>query len=339
MLKSCLDFDILVFIVAPITIQANSDLATCGERCVDMHAFQAATTPDESEDDLGYTIPEGRYFVCNNTIPQVADDTNPDLDATYMTSDLTARMLAGTLGWSDLPPAFEDTAEFAVYTNSSRISFGGQPIDTDMASLISSFTMGAISFMDSSYAMPRLNVTSNEQPVVAQVLKVKWKFAGTILGIIPFIHLLTLSAVIKWANKAIIKDDSHLAIAKVYHNFMAQMGDRGCLLRGDEIVAALENPAVAYGWRQSVEPDGADLMHVDIFDRARDMPREERPVSSPKTFAGLTRVFFSHVIPPYVLETNNRIVSRRLVQRQERTRLCHPGCLRKSDFAEAISRF
>jgi hypothetical protein len=116
---------------------------------------------------------------------------------------------------------------------------------------------------------------TGSQPNIAQALDVKWKFAGTILSVIPAIHFLTLVCVITWANKAIIKDDSHLAIAKVYHSFLKQLGDSGCLLRGDEIVEFLQNPSVAYGWRNSREPGGEDSMHVDIFERGRDPPRVE----------------------------------------------------------------
>ncbi|OCT52002.1 hypothetical protein CLCR_08085 [Cladophialophora carrionii] len=254
--------------------QLNS---SCGERCVDMRAFQAATFPGESDYDMGYTIAEGTYFVCSNTVPQVGDDENAHLSRDFLIDAIVSQMLAGSLGWSDVPPVFNGTVEYAVYTNSSRVSFGGQPVDTDMAALISDFTMGAIAIMDGSNLMYRRNVTSDEQPYVAQVLKVKWKYAGTILGVIPFIHFLTLAQVILWANKAIIKDDSHLAIAKVYHTFLSRLGDRGCLLRGDEIVAFLENPSVAYGWRPSVEPDGVGLMHVDVFDRGQGLLREDRP--------------------------------------------------------------
>jgi len=49
------------------------------------------------------------------------------------------------------------------------------------------------------------------------------------------------------------------------------------LLRGDEIVATLENPWVAYGWRPGSENEGSGNMHVDVFSRDRDVPRAERP--------------------------------------------------------------
>ena len=256
--------------------------STCGSRCVDMFGFQAATLPSDNSDNtneegtvLNYSIAQGQFFVCNNTVPQVADDVNHDLSSDYMTSDLVGRMLAGMVGWSDLPPAFEGTAEYSVYTNSSRVSFGGQPIASDMAMLISDFTMGGIAFMDNSFTMSRINVTSDEQPIIPQILKVKWRFAGAILAVIPFIHLLTLLAVIAWANKAIIKDDSHLAIAKVYHTLLRQLEDSGCLLRGDEIVKVLANPNVAYGWGPGKETEGERLMHVDIFEHGLDHQRED----------------------------------------------------------------
>ncbi|KIW91242.1 uncharacterized protein Z519_08138 [Cladophialophora bantiana CBS 173.52] len=237
--------------------------STCGDRCVEIHTFQAAPNPDsndngDDDDDGGV----GTYFICNNTVPQVQDDHN-ELTSEYLTEDVVGRMLAGAIGWSDNPPTADGKEEYAVYTNSSEMSFPEALGPWDVADLISSFTMGAISFMDNSPAMYRKTVISKEQPIAAQVLNVTWRYAGAILAVIPFIHFCTLVAVILWANKAIIKDDSHLAIAKAYHTLLRELGDRGCLLRGDEIVSVLGNPPVAYGWQASGEYDRA--MHVDVF--------------------------------------------------------------------------
>lgn len=103
----------------------------------------------------------------------------------------------------------------------------------------------------------------------------QWRFAGAILGVIPTLHFITLVLVITWANKAIIKDDSHLAIAKVYHTLLNKLGDRGCLLRGEHIVEVLENPEVKYGWRPSTEQDKA--RHVDVFQKGEGLPPAEEP--------------------------------------------------------------
>ncbi|KIX95359.1 uncharacterized protein Z520_08876 [Fonsecaea multimorphosa CBS 102226] len=244
--------------------------STCGEGCVEIHTLKAAAYPDDNgsdddDDDGGVDEVENgvaNYFVCNNTVPQVGDDYN-EITVDYEIYTFIARMLAGAIGWSDNPPSADGKEEYAVYTNSSEFNFLGTLGPSDMANIISSFTMGAISFMDNSPAMYRKTVASKEQPIPAQVLKVTWRYAGTILGVIPFIHFCTLVAVILWANKAIIKDDSHLAIAKVYHTLLNQLGDRGCLLRGGEIISLLGNPQVVYGWQASSEYDRA--MHVDVF--------------------------------------------------------------------------
>ncbi|EXJ77642.1 hypothetical protein A1O3_09870 [Capronia epimyces CBS 606.96] len=248
--------------------------STCGSRCVDVRSFQAASVPTNTVDDDSDTILEGRFFLCNNTVSQVGEDTGT-LPADYSVSDLTARMLAGAIGWSDNPPVLGGIALSNTYTNFSNYGFTTIPSKSDMANAISSFSMGAIAIMDSSNAMTRKNVTDGETPIAAQVLRVHWSYAGAILAVIPFIHFWTLMAVIVWANKAIIKDDTPLAIAKLYFTFLSQLGDRGCLLRGEQIVQTLHNPQVVYGWRTSLEHDGA--MHVDIFQKDRDGPRASGP--------------------------------------------------------------
>lgn len=247
--------------------------STCsGTRCVDISIFQAQANSDV---DLDSETPSesSNLFICNNTVSQVGSDDAQILTASYLVSDLVARMLAGAIGWSDNPPISNGKEEYAVYTNSSVIQFTGSS-SADMANLVSSFTTGAIAFMDDSSGMSRETVGGGEQPIPAQILHVTWRYAGAILAVIPFIHFWTLVAVIAWANKAIIKDDSHLAIAKVYHTLLGHMGDRGCLLRGDELVSVLENPLVAYGWRASAELDGAK--HVDVFELGRDGPRMDQ---------------------------------------------------------------
>ncbi|KIX04931.1 uncharacterized protein Z518_05802 [Rhinocladiella mackenziei CBS 650.93] len=248
--------------------------STCGPRCVNINAFQAASSPDGDTDEYNYYIDEGRFYICNNTVTQVEDNTMA-LTADYLVSDLVARMLAGAIGWSDNPPIADGKEEYALYTNSSEIGFIRTPTSSDVANMISSFTMGAISFMDDSSGMYRRIVAHGQMPITAQILHVTWKYAGSILAVIPAIHFLSLMAVIIWANKAIIKDDSHLAIAKVYHTFLEQFGDRGCLLRGDEIVKVLGNPSVVYGWRSSNEHDTS--MHIDVFEKGRGIPRVEKP--------------------------------------------------------------
>ncbi|KAI1630066.1 hypothetical protein EDD37DRAFT_618520 [Exophiala viscosa] len=245
--------------------------STCGQRCVDLDAFQAYSEY--------WDVFAGIYFTCNNTVSQVALKNGANLTSQYLVSDLVARMLAGAIGWNDIAPVASPDGgleEYWLYGNNSDFGFQVTPGADDMADTISTFTMGTVSYLDSDESDgKRINVTGGEQPIPAQVLQVTWRFAGSILGVIPFIHFVTLVLVIIWANKAIIKDDSHLAIAKVYHSLLNKMGDRGCLLRGEHIVEALDNPEVIYGWRASNEIDKA--RHVDIFERGQGVEPADGP--------------------------------------------------------------
>jgi hypothetical protein len=249
--------------------------STCGARCTDINTFQAASFPTAQIDDTDlFDLYEGRFFVCNNTVLEVGD-TAETVKPEYAVSDLTARMLAGAIGWSSDVPSSDGKSLYMTYTNASEIGFYKTPNGTQMANLISGFTMGAVSFMDDSGAMDRKHVSGAEQPIAAQYLHVTWRFAGAILAAIPFIHFWALLAVIRWANRAIIKDDSHLAIAKAYHSLLKRLGDTGCLLQGDEIVRVLENPLVKYGSSSSREQEGH--LHVDIFEKGDDIQSMDGP--------------------------------------------------------------
>lgn len=249
--------------------------STCGARCTDINTFQAASFPSAQIDhtDL-FDLYEGRFFVCENTVPEIGD-YKETVKPEYAVSDLTARMLAGALGWSSDGPSSDGKSLYMTYPNASEIGFYTTPNETDVASLISGFTMGAVSFMDNSAAMYRKHVSGAEQPIAAQYLHVTWRFAGSILAAIPFIHFWVLLAVIRWANRAIIKDDSHLAIAKAYHSLLMRLGDSGCLLQGDEIVRVLENPLVKYGSSSSLAQEGH--LHVDIFEKGDVIQSMEGP--------------------------------------------------------------
>ncbi|KIW13007.1 hypothetical protein PV08_08194 [Exophiala spinifera] len=247
--------------------------STCGERCTNVEGFQALS-------DL-WSISEAVYFTCTNTVGHPVDP-KVKLSSNYSVSDQVARMLAGAIGWDKMTPTRQKDGtlvQYQIYQNITTVGFNGwvdQPDADTMGDIISSFTTGLIATLDASQDPDyRENVDDGRQPIPAQVLQVTWRYAGTILAIIPFIHCCTLVTVILWANKAIIKDDSHLAISKVYHTFLNQLGEQGCLLRGDQIVQVLANPDVAYGWRESNEHDGA--MHVDVFQKGRDQPRAEKP--------------------------------------------------------------
>lgn len=245
--------------------------STCGDRCTNIQAFQAETeSNDQVADNSSPVILEGRYFLCTNTISTIEDLYNTP-GAEYQISNVIARMLAGAMGWSETPPTAGTNSEYMTYNNSGPIGFSSTPDPDGMAQEISAFTMGAIAVMDDlTFGLPRMYIADGQRPGQAQVLHVTWRYAAAILAVIPFIHFWTLMAVIIWANKAIIKDGSLLSAAKVYYSLLKNLDGHGCMLRGDEIVTALGNPLVAYGWKS----DQPGIGHTDVFDDASGMEVE-----------------------------------------------------------------
>jgi hypothetical protein len=135
-----------------------------------------------------------------------------------------------------------------------------------MAKLISKFAIGVIAGMDDHG--PRMNITGL-QPYTALILAVKWKYAVAILSVIPFIQFIVLLIVIAFANKLIIKDDTHLSMALLLRPVVDRLGDHGCMLTGKEISEELHMKAV-YGYRDPVP--GSDVYHLDILTEEDQVP-------------------------------------------------------------------
>lgn len=75
-----------------------------------------------------------------------------------------------------------------------------------------------------------------------------------------------LLTVVFFANDTVVKDDSHLCIARLLAPIVAKMEDRGSLLSVQEVVEELGDDAVRlrYGWVQ----DGVNK-RVGIFEQEK----------------------------------------------------------------------
>ena len=121
------------------------------------------------------------------------------------------------------------------------------------------FSMGAVAAMD--WSGPRANVT-NWTPVPAQKLDVDWRWAASLLGVVPVVQGVLLGCIILWAGAGVvIKDTGYLSMTRllgpvVLGGLGGLPGEggrresvRGCLLTSDEIAEELQNVRVRYGWR------------------------------------------------------------------------------------------
>ncbi|KAK6376195.1 hypothetical protein LTS17_007446 [Exophiala oligosperma] len=245
-----------------------ANMTSCGSRCTQVYALQSA-------DNNTADVPVPRFFSCKSYVSQVSNVDEYEEPDEYELPNLQAQYLAGAIGWSGVQTEYSDGSlasdlQMLVYPSDSSWSPPGNYTEGDMAALIMRFTAGAVAAMDAGG--PRLNV-KGYGPAPAQFLNVQWKYAGAILGAIPVAQFLILCFVVAFANKAIIKDTSHLSTARLLRPVVDRLGDSGCLLTGDEIAEKLNNYRLIYGVRDpggAMPPRGADdegqIRHVDVID-------------------------------------------------------------------------
>lgn len=239
--------------------------STCGPRCTEVMALQSAD---------GNTISRPSFYQCQNRISPVQgiegylyDGQSADA---FQMPEQQATIIAGAIGWSGFNYTPGDPYQYVRYPVESWWS-PSEPADAGMVSRrIMEFSIEAVAAID--YNGPRRNVTG-WYPVPAQVVSVQWRWSATILGIIPFVQLLALLCVIAWANSAIIRDASSLSTARLLRPLVDKLGERGCLLTGEEIAEELAGLRVKYGWREPGpdftfrnEIDTDVVRHVDILE-------------------------------------------------------------------------
>ncbi|KIW63340.1 hypothetical protein, variant [Phialophora macrospora] len=257
------------------TWMGNSSSA-CGPRCAQILALQSAnnlTTAEAAEAGPGVVaVPTPRLWACNNTVGAVLNtDVEGFDDPTLLDlQDEQAQILAGAIGWTGIQTLGSDL-QYALFNGDTQYNPPGNFTAEEMAALVMSFTVGALSASD-SYGGPRMNLTGSFSPSPAQVVNVKWADAGGILVGIPFVQFVMLVCVVWFASKAIILEPSYMTAAHLLYPVVRKVGKDGCLFTVDEMAERLgPDYRIAYG----VRPDPADPgRHDTTFVRDLDVIEE-----------------------------------------------------------------
>ncbi len=239
--------------------------STCGPRCTEIFALQSANNN---------TIPHPALFKCNSTITTVGGIgkyTEKRKDAVpYQLADDQARIMAGAIGWTGFNFTTDDQLQYVRYSIDSWWSPNKPTTAEITAEHIMEYSIEAIAAFD--YNGPR-RVVKGWYPVTAQKVNVLWRWAGAILGTIPFLQLLVCLCVVRYANKAIIRDASCMSTARLLRPLVEKLGPNGCLLTGKEIAAEFPDLKLKYGYREPVsdlqfrdEIDSNVIRHVDLID-------------------------------------------------------------------------
>jgi hypothetical protein len=258
------------------TWMSNMD-RTCGPRCTNVMMLLTADNRTDS-------VPFPLWFSCNNTVGQVTNVDEYDEPAKYVMPDEQARAWAGAIGfngitWSGTGPDLQ----YVVYEYESVWSLNGYTNNDPGAAIVAQYVMAftAEGIAATDVNGPRINVTG-DYPTQAQVVDMEWKWAISLLAGIPGGQFLVLLAVLIWANKVIIKDESHLATARLLRPVVDKLGEKGCLLTGDEITEVLGNFKLKYGVRDPPQGGmaygglgGAVVRHVDVIEEAEGLGRPD----------------------------------------------------------------
>ena len=131
---------------------------------------------------------------------------------------------------------------------------------------ISRFSIGTVEAIDANG--PRINVTNVDTPQSGTLLSVDWQWAGSILGIIPFVHLLLL-LITTWILdywRVIVRDDSPFATALLLRRELIRI-EKGTMLNGDEIRRGIDHD-LTYSWEMEgfkEEDDGeSDVKYLCV---------------------------------------------------------------------------
>ena len=243
------------------TYIADNDMY-CGERCTRIYVLQAQQDTNMNQQP---DIPANSIFDCNNTVSEVHGATKEGQKYTLPNGD-PARAIAGAAGWTGyitpLANGIYEHLEFQLFSNDSywsptfTLQQGSGPRSAER--YVSQYSIAALAAMDRQG--PSATIADGMRPQQALKVTVEWANALILLAIIIVLQLVFLLLVVFQANKAVIKDDSFLAITKLLAPTVMTLGEHGSVLRGDEVAHAIDyqkggNYKVFYGAREVRDRD------------------------------------------------------------------------------------
>ncbi|KAF2189449.1 hypothetical protein K469DRAFT_658287 [Zopfia rhizophila CBS 207.26] len=244
--------------------------AYCGPRCTNLTVYQASDSTN---------IKHSSLFLCNSTLAEVqakAGDLklrNVDNEHVYST-DGFARIAAGAIAWTGYTMTRRTERQTRVYLSGLQWSPYRIVNGTDIEDLIARFSISAIAAFDDhgvTWDLPDQSTC----PVQGQQLTVDWSWVLGILAGIFIIQLGALIALLSFANKSIIRDESFFSMAMLLSPVVNRIGREGMNLSGEEIKRhpKLRWRRIRYDYREGKE---GEPNQVDIFWQGRDMAEARR---------------------------------------------------------------
>ena len=211
------------------TFYTSPGLGDCGPRCANVCAFENNGV-------------EGFYYECEITVGNVVNATRPE----HEVPDPVAKMAAGAIALQGYQ-AVNAIAQYQRYPSGYE---GGMWMNGDeegMAAMMRQFAIGTLSAADLNN--PNIDrIFLDLQP--GQGVKLSLDHPDNIHAILITILAVQLALFVVGAlvaNRAVVIDDSYIAIARLLRPVVDKLGDAGGLLDGETICDALGDSKVVYG--------------------------------------------------------------------------------------------
>ncbi|KAI9680366.1 MAG: hypothetical protein M1829_001252 [Trizodia sp. TS-e1964] len=230
---------------AGATTYKSGAKATCGNRCSIVWAFQSRASRDIPDG-----LKTGSVYKCNITLGQVTNAYLPQ----HSISDSQARLITAAIGLEGYY-ADDSTLQHNRYHEGA---YWAQPVysnATTMGWLITNYAAGVVAAIGE--LAPKIEINGNE-PYYGVTLSVKWLYVLLTLGGLCISQLVIFLVMTFFSNSVVVKDDSHLATARLLRPLVERLGPSGCMLDGSDISHTLRSQVV-YG----VKSEG-EWHHLDI---------------------------------------------------------------------------
>ncbi|PVH72023.1 hypothetical protein DL98DRAFT_553373 [Cadophora sp. DSE1049] len=171
----------------------------CGKGCSRIDALEASLT-------------NPWYYECNVSVSQVANATRPEHQVGQDLQDMASAAIA-LQGYAASSLAEDTELQFQTYPGESIYGIPQNGSNDSMGFLMAQFAIGAVA-VTAEFA-PSIIIPGNA-PLIGVVLNVnQWKYVHLILGLIAGIQLMLSLVAAFVANRVVVKDNSHLAIARL----------------------------------------------------------------------------------------------------------------------------
>ncbi|KAL8651895.1 MAG: hypothetical protein Q9226_004493 [Calogaya cf. arnoldii] len=212
----------------------NATAQACGPRCIWVYAIRWNGTVTNRGIDV---------FKCPITVSNV---TNVD-DPAHIVPDNTARMAAASIAltgrYTNPKGPMKHWQQYQLYPYGSHWETNNLS-NEEIGSRMAEFAIGSLT------ALATLNEHTSipgTLPTLGFHLSVQWRYVIALISCIAGVHCFLVGLIVSIARPVVIPGDSNLITARLLQGIVGNIGDKGGLLKGEEIADAIQQEALGVG--------------------------------------------------------------------------------------------